>query len=137
LSPSAGDDHKEKARLLLANHPALSPLPPEFKDVEGQYIDPMTHIRRRLSPSTQIIMFSPLCDDYTETVARRLDSSGHRVTILSPDPTNDDTVGERLARVERQMRINHLHQQDIRVIDWNPSDQLYLEFERAKQRKLP
>jgi len=134
LSPGAGDDHEERARRLFSEHPAISPLPPELTDADGQYVDPMTHVRRQLPANAQIMLFSPLCDDYAAEVARRLNSLGHLVTVVSADPTNDRTLGERLARVERAMRVNFLREQGIRVVDWDTEETLGLELERARQR---
>jgi len=134
LGPGAGDGQRERARRLFAGHPALESIPPELTDKEGKYVDPMTHIRRQLSPETQIMLFSPLTDDYTAEVARRLDSAGHLVTIVSPDPTASRTPGQRLARIERKMRVADLREHGIRVIDWDTDDLLRIELERAKQR---
>lgn len=134
LGPSAGDEHRERARRIFATHPALSSIPPAMSETEGHYVDPMTHVRRQLSPEMQIMLFSPLCDDYTAEVARRLDSAGHLVTVISPDPTTDGTIGQRLARVERTMRITNLREHGIRVIDWDYDDVLGLELRRAQQR---
>ncbi|MFB6219562.1 MAG: DUF58 domain-containing protein, partial [Halobacteriaceae archaeon] len=70
LSPGAGDEHLERARQLFTRHPALSSRPPEYQDIQGRYIDPMTHVRRRLPEDSQVFMFSPLVDDYAGEVAR-------------------------------------------------------------------
>lgn len=134
LGPSTGDVHLERARQLFVNHPALSPLPPDVLDKEGRYVDPMTHVRRQLPSNTQIFLFSPLTDDYAYEVARRLNGAGHLITIISPDPTASDTTGERLARLERTVRVLRLREHGIRVVDWDLDQSLRLEFERARKR---
>ncbi|WP_459190696.1 DUF58 domain-containing protein [Halosimplex sp. J119] len=134
LAPSAGDAHLERARQMFATHPAMSSTPPEESETEGHYVDPMTHVRSQLSPESQLVLFSPLTDDYTVEVARRLDSSGHRVTVISPNPTADRTVGQRLARIERTMRIATLRERDIRVVDWDYDSMLGLALDEARQR---
>jgi len=134
FSAGAGSEHLEKARMLFAQHPALSPAPPERQNVEGQYIDPMTHVLRRLQSNSQIFMFTPLADDYAMEVASRLDSQGHLVTVMSPDVTTDRTVGQRLTRAERTARVRYLRQRGIRVIDWDTDEQLRLSIDRAKTR---
>jgi len=134
LAPSAGDAHLERARRMFASHPAMSSTPPAESEVEGHYVDPMTHVRSQLSPESQLVLFSPLTDDYTVEVARRLDSSGHRVTVISPDPTANRTVGQRLARIERTMRVATLRERDIRVVDWDYDDMLGLALDEARQR---
>ncbi|WP_459194075.1 DUF58 domain-containing protein [Halosimplex sp. J119] len=133
-APGAGSEHLENARVLFAQHPALSPRPPERQDHESQYIDPMTHVRRRLPSTSQIFLFSPLADDYAAEVARRLDSEGHLVTVISPDVTVDETVGQRLTRIERTARVRYLRERGIRVLDWDPDERLSLEIQKAQTR---
>ncbi|MFB6150662.1 MAG: DUF58 domain-containing protein [Haloarculaceae archaeon] len=134
LSPGAGSEHIERAKLLFATHPALSPIPPSKQNIEGSYIDPMTHVRRQLPNNSQVFLFTPLADDYAAETARRLDSAGHLVTIITPDTTNDETVGQRLAMLERNVRIGELRERGIRAIDWSPEDRLSLSFQRAEAR---
>jgi len=134
LGPGAGTEHEERARQLLAHHPAMSPLPPELQDLDGGYVDPMTHVLRQLSSGTQVMLFSPLISEYPAEVARRLDSAGHRVTIISPDPTADRTAGQRLARVERAIRVNRLREYGLNIVDWGDDESLGLTFERASRR---
>lgn len=134
--PNAGSAHDEAVRRVLAFHPALASLPPELQDVEGGYVDPMNHIRRQLPSSAQVMLFSPLVSDYAAEVARQLDYAGHRVTVISPDPTNVRTPGQRLGRVERALRINRVRESGIRVIDWPMESSLALTFERAQRRRV-
>lgn len=132
--PGAGSKHREKARVLFAEHAALSPRPPDKDDLQEQYVDPMTHVRRRLQSNTQIFLFTPLVDDYAAEVARRLDSGGHLVTVISPDTTATATIGQVLTHVERTTRIRHLRERGIRVLDWGIEDSLGLELQRAQTR---
>ena len=132
--PGAGSEHRERARLLFAQHPALLPRPPERQDIQGSYIDPMTHVRRRLPTDSQIFLFTPLVDDYAAEVARRLDSGGHLVTVISPDTTADRTVGQRLTRIERTVRVRNLRELGIRVVDWDHDERLDLQLDRARTR---
>lgn len=133
-APGAGEDHSERARRLFSTHPALSPIPPNMIEHEGHYVDPMTHVRRQLPASSQVMLFTPLTDDYAAEVARRLDGMGHLVTVISPDPSATRTPGQTLARVERAMRINYLRERQIRVVDWGQDETLGLELDRAKRR---
>lgn len=130
LSPGTGADHRAKARELLATHPALAPTP------SGDRFLPTTWLRRfrrRLPADAQLILFSPVADDFSVTVARRLDAYGHAVTVVSPDPTRDDTPGHQLARVERAARLSALRGAGIRVVDWG-DEPLATELDRAAAR---
>jgi uncharacterized protein (DUF58 family) len=134
LAPGTDDEHRERARLVLGDHPAISSVPPTDDKGAGGYIDPLTHIRRQLPNHSQLLIFSPLCDDYPADVARELDAVGHLVTVVSPDPTRTETVGQRLARIERQNRIRRLREHEINVLNWPYEQQFGLALENAKQR---
>jgi uncharacterized repeat protein (TIGR01451 family) len=121
LAPAIGDEHRARARAALATDEAFSPTPrdgPFFPGLE------LRRLRRRLRADTQVVLFSPLCDDYVVRAARRLDAYGHPVTVLSPDPTVDRTVGSALARLERTLRCSRLREAGIRVVDWSPDEHL-------------
>jgi uncharacterized protein (DUF58 family) len=133
LGPGAGDEHRARARLLLATHPAFAATPGE-----SQFFPAITlrRLRRRLPADSQILLFSPLADDYLVTVARRLDAYGHLVTVVSPNPTAEGTTGELLARIERRTRIRRLREHGIRVVDWaGDGAALATELEKARTRR--
>lgn len=135
LAPDTGTLHRERVRQLFVDHPALSPLPPDLAaESPGRYVDPMTHVRRQLPANTQVVLFSPLTDEYAAEVVRRLDGAGHRVSVISPDPTTSRTLGQRITRLERAMHVREVREQGIRVVDWNPDDRLALELEHAARR---
>ena len=83
--------------------------------------------RGNFPTNAQVILLSPLADDYIVTIAARLDAHGHAVSVVTPDVTGDATAGQRLARVERRARIDRLRSRRLPVIDW-PAD---VTFERA------
>ncbi|WP_058365938.1 DUF58 domain-containing protein [Haloparvum sedimenti] len=117
LPPGAGTDHAVRARELLATHPALAPTP---ADDDGVFYASvwLRRLRRRLPADAQVILFSPLADRYPVRVAKRLDAHGHLVTVVSPDPTSDRTVGATIARFERDGRVRDLRGRGIRVVEW-------------------
>jgi uncharacterized repeat protein (TIGR01451 family) len=130
LAPGAGDEHRARARRMLAAHPAFAPTPEE-----GRFFPAVSvrRLRRRLPAESQVIFCSPLIDDYAPRLARRLDAYGHPVTVLSPDPTGEATTGELLARAERRRRVRGLREGGIRVVDWSDGS-LASALERANTR---
>lgn len=119
LAPGVGSDHRARARALFAEHPALSPVPPE----EPYYaVREMRRLRKRLPRDAQLIVFSPLCDDPIVEIVRRFESHGHPTTVVSPDPTGSETLGERIGRAERAVRISGLRTSGVPVVDWDPAD---------------
>ncbi|ADQ68127.1 hypothetical protein C499_15565 [Halogeometricum borinquense DSM 11551] len=130
LAPTTGSDHRARARELFAANPALAPTP---SDDSYFPVVALRRLRRRLPSDAQVLFFSPLADDFATVAARRLDAHGHLVTVVSPDPTTDDTPGHRLAAIERQNRLAGLRQSGIRAIDWG-EEPLATELARAERR---
>lgn len=131
LPPGAGDDHLASARAALGTDPAFAPIPnddPFFPGIR------LRRLRRRLPGDAQVVLFTPLADDYVVSVARRLDAYGHLVTVVSPDPTAGRSDGQRLARVERSLRASQLRSAGVRVVDWPPGQPLASAAERARRR---
>ena len=131
LAPGAGQDHQTRVRTLLATHPAFAPVPSEH------VFYPTTRLkwlRKHLPASSQVLYFSPLCDDYGPEVARRLDAAGHLVTVVSPDPTSEETPGQRFARARRRHRIGHLRASGVRVVDWDTDEKLGTALAKTSRR---
>ncbi|MFC7229952.1 DUF58 domain-containing protein [Salinirubellus salinus] len=131
LPPGAGDEHRASAREALGTHRAFAPTPgddPFFPGIR------LRRLRRRLPGDAQVVLFTPLADDYVVNVARRLDAYGHLVTVVSPDPTAGRSDGQRLARVERSLRASTLRAAGIRVVDWPPDRPLAAAVARARRR---
>jgi uncharacterized repeat protein (TIGR01451 family) len=131
LAPSAGPTHRAKARHLLATHEALSPTPPE-----GRFLvrTALRTLQTRLHDEAQILFLSPVADRVAEYVARSLQVRGHPVTVVSPDPTSEDTAGHQFARIERSNRLNDLRTSGIRVVDWDDEETLTQAIVRADRR---
>jgi len=128
LSPDAGTDHRHRAIEAFGAEPALSPTRPE-----GTFPVRLRlrWLRRRLPDNAQIVLCSPLRDWSTETVVQMLESHGHEVTVVSPDPTGTDTPGERVVWLERRNRIRDVYRLGVPVVDWSVDESLDIALARA------
>jgi uncharacterized repeat protein (TIGR01451 family) len=131
LAPGLGNEHRIRAEELFATHPALSPERPADYFSLGVGL---RNLRQRLPNDAQVIVFSPLADDEAAKAARLLHAHGHAITVISPDPTDRETLGHRVARVERLARISALREVGVRVVDWNVDDTLATTLARARRR---
>lgn len=115
VPPRSGGDHRVETRRTLATSAAIPATPPG-----GRYAPSVgtSRLLTRLSESTQVVLCSPLVDDYPVDLAKTLEARGHRTTIVAPDPTGDATTGERLATVERLARASTLRSTGVPVYDW-------------------
>jgi uncharacterized repeat protein (TIGR01451 family) len=133
LAPGSGPEHAARGRELFGSTPALSARPPAEgttpADLDGQ----VSELRERLDPESQLVVVSPLPDDDVVGACLRLDATGNRVTVLTPDATTGETVGGRFARVERELRIATLRERRVPTVDWatdRPLGTALLEAER-------
>lgn len=91
-------------------------------------------LRERLDSTTQVLLLSPLADDGVVDSVRALEAAGNLVTVISPGPGETDSVGTRLAAVERDARIRTLRRIGIPVVDWEPGENLENAIELAAGR---
>lgn len=132
LAPSRGNEHRLKARQLLAKHPAM-----DSPESTSSYVVTKEAFRigRLTSPDTQVFLLSPLCDDMILEFLDRLGAMGIETTVLSPDPTTTTTPGETLARIERYTRMSLLREKNVPVFDWKSDEPLTLSLRRQQRAK--
>lgn len=146
LPPGTGADHHDRTRRLLDGHPAFSTRPPETDDEDRRVANSADErrelarerartLKARLDADVQVVLLSPLTDEFPATLTLALEADGAAVTVVSPDVTSDGTVGGRLARVERANRIRTLRAADVPVVDWNPDEPLGSELIREEERR--
>lgn len=142
LAPGSGAAHRARGRDLLSTHPAFDREPPEREQYASFEPERRAELRRRqidrlherLLPDTQVVLLSPCCDDYAPRIARRLETYGRPVTVLSPDPTSMDSSASGLAGVERTDRLADLRARGVRVVDWGPDESLVSALAAARRR---
>lgn len=120
-APGLGRDHRERIRRSLALDTGFATHPPDRRFLGGLVF---RRLRKHLPANAQVVWCSPLLDDPAVRYLRRLEATGHPVTVVSPDPTRADTPGRQLARIERIVRIRTLRRAGIRVVDWDLDDSL-------------
>jgi hypothetical protein len=80
----------------------------------------------QLPPAAEVVLASPLLDDWPVSLVRALRSQGHPVTVVSPDVTGTGTVGGTVAGVERRHRLATVAAAGARTNTWVPGDSLAL-----------
>lgn len=126
-APGAGQLHRDRLEARLRSTPEAD----EWIDFDAtRYVD---QLRRRLPAESQLIALSSALDDEIVAVCRRLLAHGHAVTLVSPDPTTRATLGARVVRLERDLRLRALRRAGVRVVDWPYDEDLAVTLERAKR----
>lgn len=127
LEPGLGRAHRVRLEAFLATEPALARTPPGGTFYPTQ----LDELRKRVRGDTQVVWLSPLPDAYSVEVARKLESAGHAVTVVTPDVTAADTTGRVLARTRRRLRLTELREAGVRTVDWRPPEPLEAAVARA------
>ncbi len=113
-----GRDHLVRARETLASDPAVHPSPPqEDVDAGAQFAS----FRERLPDGAQVVVLSPLCDDWIVATALKLEAHGYPVSVVSPSVVAGGTLGRQFAAVERSNRVAALRSADVPVVEWDPT----------------
>ena len=144
IPPGTGDGHATRVRRALATNPAFSAYPPaegadeehdaDASDDEGGgpldgeedgTLDAQIGVlRRHLGADTQVVFVTPLPDHAAVEAAFTLEGEGHAVTVLSPDVTTDETLGNRVATLARRTHLRTLREAGIPVVDWDTDQTL-------------
>jgi len=84
----------------------------------------LSELRGRLPARAEVVIVSPLLDNWPLQIASGLRSHGYGVTVVSPDLTGDETTGRRVARIHRDLRLRALRERGSRVVDWSLTEPL-------------
>lgn len=87
----------------------------------------------RLPADAQVVLCSPLLDNWPVEFARELELHGYPCTLISPDATSGTGYGQRIGAVHRRLRLRTLERTGVTVTDW-PIDR---PVEYALQYTLP
>jgi len=98
----------------------------------GAFDTPPVEIIDRLSQRTQVLIVSPLADQYPVELSEQLAATGYAVSVYSPAVTSQGSAGGQLQTTQRSLRINGLRAHNIDVVDWSPEEPLAVAFNRSR-----
>jgi uncharacterized repeat protein (TIGR01451 family) len=118
---------------------------------DGGEADPT--IRRflaRLPADAQVVLVSPVPDDWPVSLARSLSTRGHELAVLSPDVTDGsadddsamgdssagDSPGRAVAATRRDVRLWDLRTNGAATVDWDVDSPLDLALDRSLKTLL-
>ncbi|ELY42661.1 hypothetical protein C494_20203 [Natronorubrum bangense JCM 10635] len=79
---------------------------------------------RQLRSGTHVLFISPLGDDQSIAVVRKLRSTGYTVSACVPDVTTQTSVGGQVAATRRSASLTELRKLGVNAVDWQPDDPL-------------
>lgn len=141
LEPGAGEAHERRVRESIAAAPEAagrrSTLHRERRAPDGGRRrgsgqgSSFRTLREGMPSDAQALVVSGATDSFPVDLARELGVHGHDVTVLSPDVTGTQTVGGRLAGLDRSATLSAARDRGARTVDWDPSEPLSLSIARA------
>lgn len=93
-------------------------------------------LRRRLPGFAQVVLVSPVLDDFPLEVVDTLRAHGHAVSVLSPDVTGGETPGKRMGHLRRDLRLVELRERGAAIVDWDVSEPLSMAIADTVRRWL-
>ncbi|WP_424017810.1 DUF58 domain-containing protein [Halorientalis pallida] len=126
LAPGTGRDRRSRARDLLAAATEAT------ADVRA--VDPDAQARRIATlapPRAQLVLFSPLLDDWPVETVEAWGVRDYSRVVLSPDVLTHNTVTGQFESVRRHTRLANCQAAGARAVDWSRATPLYAVLEAA------
>ncbi|WP_193767593.1 DUF58 domain-containing protein [Halorientalis pallida] len=122
LAPGRGRAHEQRARELFSNSVERG-----GDDGAGGAASDATDagrgwLRERLPGTAEVIVLTPAVDDAVVGLIEGVAALGTPVSVVSPDPTAENTAGRTLARFERRDRLADVRASGVPVVDVGPSE---------------
>ena len=90
-------------------------------------------ILARLPPNAQVVVCTPLLDDWPVELIQSLSVRGYPQVLVSPDVTVDGTTGQRIAGIHRRLRLDAAERAGAEIVSWDAQQPI----DYALRRSLP
>jgi len=130
IPPGNGSDHRNRLLDALAEAEVFSSSPPT---AEFPIRLRTMQLLIRMTETTQVVICTPLLDDTVEIQVQMLESAGHEVAVVSPNPSRMETHGGIVAGLERKQRISRIHGYGVPVVDWSLDEGLDIAVSETMQ----
>jgi uncharacterized repeat protein (TIGR01451 family) len=107
--------------------------PAETMAADGGADPTMRRLFARLPPNAQVVLCSPLVDEWPAALARALAVRGYPLVVVSPDVTDGETVGHRITAATRDSTLRTIERTGGTTVSWNVDQPI----DYALRRSLP
>ncbi|QPV62723.1 DUF58 domain-containing protein [Halosimplex litoreum] len=125
IAPGSGRHHRERVTALLTDATDTVDGPADPSSSADGFARQVDELLERTGEDAEIVVVTPLLDELGVDAVRRAAGRGRGVATLSPDVTNDGSLGGELVAVERRNRIEALRATGVPVGDWRPGDPVW------------
>lgn len=92
--------------------------PPASTDGGPSESKTIDRLQSRVPAEAQVVVCSPLLDEWPVELAETLTSHGHETLVVSPDITGGDSTGQRITALSRRLRLRAVRRAGAEVTDW-------------------
>ncbi len=127
VAPDAGANRKKRARKILREIQEVAAedateaetAPPTATAADGGSDRQIRRLLARLPPNAQVVLATPLMDNWPVSFARALAVRGFPQVIVTPDVTGGDTHGQQVTAIQRRLRIRELEGVGATTVSWD------------------
>ncbi len=128
-----GNDSYVRTQLRALLDAAAETVEPGAVGTASEPIEPIELIER-VPPRTQLVVLSPLADQYPIELVRQLRSAGRYVQVYTPDVFSSGSIGGTVAQTKRAHRLLALRGSGIETVEWDPDEPLEAALTRGVQQ---
>ncbi len=129
IRPSRCEDHRHRLRTALSTGPAFDWTPPD-DDVDATSV--VRTVASHVDAGVQVVVLSPMLDRGAVSAVEHFEATGHRVTVVTLDPTSTTDLCGGFARLQREANIRALRATGATVVDWSRDDSVAEVLERGR-----
>lgn len=127
VSPETGRNRQRRARRVLREIQGVAddgarPVetkPPTATAADGGSDRRTRRLLARLPPNAQVVLATPLMDNWPLSFARALAVRGFPQVVVTPDVAGGETAGQTVTAVQRRLRIRELEGLGASTVSWD------------------
>ena len=127
VPPDAGANRRKRARKVLRgiqdvaaeDATAAESRPPTATAADGGSDQLTRRLLARLPPNAQVVLATPLMDNWPVTFARALAVRGFPQMVVTPDIAGSETHGQQVTAIQRRLRIRELEGVGATTVSWD------------------
>lgn len=127
VPPDAGKTRRQRARKVLRGIQEVAAedavdaenRPPTATAADGGSDELTRRLLARLPPNAQVVLATPLVDNWPVSFARALAVRGFSQVVVTPDIAGSQTHGQQVTNIQRGLRIRELEGVGATTVSWD------------------
>ena len=128
-----GNDRSVRTQIRTLLDAAAATVKPGAEPADQEPVEPIELIER-IPPRTQVLVVTPLADQYPIELVTQLRKAGRHVRVYTPDTVSAGSLGGTVAQTQRTHRLLELRGAGIETVEWDPSEPIEAALSRARRQ---